>query len=172
MTDLHDAALRAGLWAVIEQRAKELKDAAKAELAALQVGDTVAGGVDGHLVAKATKVHGHRKLRVINECGYVEWVYRRWPDETWQPRKIGDAFRRKLEDRAVELGALIDDDGEVCPHVEVVEGEPYVMVRRGKDADTVVAQLFSSGRMSLDGVRALEPEPADRWTQDREAGAL
>jgi hypothetical protein len=155
MTALHDAAFRAGLWQFVEQRAKELKDEAKAELQALEVGDTVAGRIDGQVIAKATKTSGRKKLRVINEVGFVEWVYRRWPDETWQIRSIGAAFRKKIEDQALALGALIDDDGEVCPHVEVVQGDPFVTVRREKEAPFIVAQLLTSGRLSLDGVKEI-----------------
>ena len=63
MSELHDAAFRAGVWQVIEQRAKELKDEAKAELAGLEVGDTVAGRYDGHVIAKATKTKGRTQTR-------------------------------------------------------------------------------------------------------------
>jgi hypothetical protein len=156
MSELHDAAFRAGVWQVIEQRAKELKDQAKAELSALEVGDTVAGKYQGQAVAKATKTRGRRRLRVINEVGFVEWVLRRWPDETIQTRTVRESFRKKLEDKAIDLGGLIDDDGAVCPHVEVVEGEPYISVRKEKDAPFLVAQLLSSGRVSLDGVKEIE----------------
>jgi hypothetical protein len=164
MGELHDAAFRAGVWSVIAARAKELADQAKADLQALEVGDTVAGRYDGQIIAKATKTKGRKKLRVINETGFVEWVYRRWPDETWQIRSIGEAFRKKLEDKALALGALIDDDGEVCPHVEVVEGDPYITVRKEKDAPFVVAQLLSSGQLSL--------EPKRVWDEEIEAGAI
>lgn len=164
MSELHDAAFRAGVWSVIAARAKELADAAKAELAELEVGDTVAGRYQGQIVAKATKTKGRRKIRVVNEVGFVEWVYRRWPDETWQIRSIGAAFRKKLEEQALALGALIDEDGVVCPHVEVVEGDPYITVRKEKDAPFIVAQLLSSGQLSLEG-------PRD-WAAEVEAGAI
>jgi hypothetical protein len=155
VSQMHEAAFRAGVWAVIEERAKQLKDQAKAELAALEVGDTVAGKFNGQTVAKATKTRGRRRLRVINETGFVEWVFRRWPDETIQIRSVREAFRKKLEDKAIDLGGLIDDDGAVCPHVEVVEGEPYISVRKDKEAPFIVAQLLTSGRLSLDGVKEI-----------------
>ncbi len=87
--------------------------------------------------------------------------------------ELGD----KLKARAKELGlgAVVSHDGDVVPGVEIVEGEPYVSVRREKDAPFIVAQLLSGGRLSLDGIKEIEPpkpEPTDRYSQDREAGGL
>lgn len=156
MTELHDAAFRAGLWQVVEQRAKELKDAAKAELSALEVGDTVAGRWDEQVIAKATKTKGRAKLVVTDERKLLEWVKATHPTEITEA--VNTAFLKTLESRAkdIGLGAVISHDGEVVPGVEMVEGEPYVSVRREKDAPFVVAQLLSRGGLSFDGVKELE----------------
>jgi hypothetical protein len=51
----------------------------------------------------------------------------------------------------------------------VEEGSPYITVRKDKDAPALVAQLLTSGQLSLDGVKAIEPS---RWVEDTEAGAI
>lgn len=151
--NLHDAAFRAGVWQVIEQRAKELKDQAKQELHALEVGDTVAGKWNGHTIAKATMTRGRTKLVITDEREFTAWVADHHPTEI--VTHVNPAFLRLLEAKAKDVGAVIDSLGEVVPGVELVDGEPYVSVRRDKDALSVVAQLVSSGQLSLDGVKSL-----------------
>lgn len=153
LTELHDAAFRAGVWQVIEQRAKELKDAAKAELQALEVGDTVAGHIDGQVVAKATKTRGRAKLVITDEKAFVNWVAGHHLTEIIS--QVNPAFMRYLELRAKDYGAPIDTSGEAIPGVELQDGEPYVSVRREKDAPFIVAQLLSGGRLTLDGVKEI-----------------
>lgn len=156
MTELHDAALRAGLWTVIEARAKELKDQAKAELAALEVGDTVAGKVDGKVLAKATRVKGRSRLVVTDEYAFLEWVGETHPSEI--TAQVNPSFVKALEQRAkdIGLGAVVSSDGEVVPGVEIREGDSYVTVRKDPEAPFLVAQLLSAGRLSLDGMKELE----------------
>jgi hypothetical protein len=143
--------VRAGVWQVIEMRAKELKDQAKAELQALEVGDTVSGRHDGQVIAKATKTRGRVKIVVRNERQFLEWVRRH--HETEIVESVNPPFMNTLK---VVDGVIIDAQGEPVTGCGVVEGEPYVSVRREKDAAALVAQLLSSGRLSLDGVKALE----------------
>lgn len=156
MSELHDAAFRAGLWQVIEQRAKELKDQAKAELSALEVGDTVAGRFDGQVIAKATKTKGRSRLVVTDELLFTAWVAVEHPTEIVQ--SVNPAFVKSLEARAkdIGLGAVVSADGVVVPGVEIAESEPYVSVRREKDAPFIVAQLLTSGKLSLDGVKEIQ----------------
>jgi hypothetical protein len=154
MTDMRDAAARAVVFQVLEQRAKELKDAAKAELAALEPGDTLAAKWDGQLLGKATKTAGRTKLVVTDEMKLRYWVAVNHPSELIQ--SVNPAYLKALESTAREVGAVIDKDGEVVPGVELVHGDPYVSVRKEKDAPFVVAQLLSGGRIQLDGIKELE----------------
>jgi hypothetical protein len=150
---------------VVEARAKELKDEAKAELhRALETGDAVAGKWNGRNVSKATKVSGRRRMRITDPAAFGDWVASRWPTEVRVEQAVNTAFLSLLEDRALDKGALIDDDGEVCPFVEVVEGSAYVSVRKDRDATRIVADLLSSGQLSLDG-------PRD-WQAEIDAGAI
>jgi hypothetical protein len=154
VSELHNAAFRAGVWQVIEQRAKELKDQAKAELAALEVGDTVSGRFDGQVIAKATKTKGRTKLAVTDEQKLLEWVEEFAPTEI--VRTVNPAYLKQIEARAKALGAPVNLDGELYPGLELQDGEPYVTVRREKDAVFLVAQLLSAGHLSLDGIKEIE----------------
>jgi len=146
--DLRDAAFRAGVWQVIEQRAKELKDAAKAELQALEVGDTIAGRYNGQTVAKATMTKGREKIVVTDERALLAWVKKDHPTEVIE--SVNSAYIKSLE---IYNGSAIDKQGVVVPGVEVCDGDPYVSVRRAPEAAFVVAQLLSGGLLSLDGVK-------------------
>lgn len=151
---MRDAAARAIVFQVLEQAAKARKDEAKAELAQMEPGDTIAGKWDGQLLGKATMTTGRTKLIVTDEQKLLEWLQYNQPDEIVM--SINPAYLRLLESRAKEVGAVIDTQGELIPGLELVSGDPYVSVRKEKDAPFVVAQLLSGGRVSLDGIRELE----------------
>lgn len=150
---LRSAATRAAVWGVIADAAKERQAEAKAELAQLQPGDTIAGRIGGRLVGKATVARGRSKLTVTDGRQFLDWVALNHPTELVQ--SVNPAFVKSLEARGKALGAVIDAQGEVVPGVEITEGAPYVSVRKEKDAPDVVAQLLSGGLVSLDGLKEL-----------------
>lgn len=149
--DLRDAAARAVAWQIIEQAAKARKDEARAELAALEPGDTIAGKWDGQLLGKATMTHGKSKVVITDHQQLVEWLQYTHPTEILI--SANPAYVATLQHVG---GVVIDKDGAVVPGVEVVQGDPYVSVRKEKDAPFVVAQLLSGGRVALDGIKELE----------------
>ena len=152
--NLRDAAARAVVFQVLEQAAKARKDDAKAELAQLQPGDTVGGQWDGQLLGKATMTAGRTKLVVTDEAALLAWLQDHHPTEiVVSPNQ---AYLKALESTARTVGAVIDSIGEIVPGVELVHGDPYVSVRKEKDAPFVVAQLLSTGRVALEGLKELE----------------
>lgn len=151
---LRDAAARAVVFQVLEQAAKARKDEAKSELSQLQPGDTVGGHWDGQLLGKATMTAGRTRLVVTDEAALLEWLQDRHPTEI--VLSANPAYLRLLESTARGVGAVIDNQGELVPGVELVHGEPYVSVRKEKDAPFVVAQLLSGGRITLEGMKELE----------------
>ena len=152
--DLRDAATRAVLWQIIEQAAKARKDEAKAELAQLEPGDTVAGRWGDQMLGKATKTAGRTKLVVVDEEKLITWLQYNHPEEI--VISPNPAYMRQIEERARSLGQPVDGEGELVPGVELVAGEPYVSVRKQPDAPFVVAQLLSAGRIALDGLKEIE----------------
>lgn len=99
----------------------------------------------GHVVGIVSMRAGQRRFKPDN-TQLAEWVAERWPDQVEHVAQILPAFKASLKDRAVD-GVLIDDDGEVCPWAEVVQGEP-VSVVTDPDLDMiggVVQELLQSG---------------------------
>lgn len=153
--ELRDAAFRAGVWQVIEQRAKELKDAAKADLAkGLEAGDSVAGKWDGRTIAKATMTKGRDKFVIDDEELFLAWVKQFHPTEIVE--SVRPSFVESLKISSKDLAVPIDRDGTVVDGVVWEKGDSYVSVRRDPEAPFIVAQLLSGGRLSLDGIQALE----------------
>lgn len=169
--NLRDAAFRAGVWQMLEQKAKAMKDAAKAELSALEPGDRVTGKWHGQPVASATMSNGHSKLVIDDYAGFAQWVASRWPTEVVLQQTVNTAFINVLEKSALRDGALIDEQGDVCPFAEIVESSPYISVRKVDGAEEIIAELFRSGAVHLEGIRSTPlpalPEPTDRYSQDR-----
>lgn len=151
---MRDAAARAVVFQVLEQRAKELKDAAKAELAQLQPGDTIGAQWDGQLLGKATMTAGRTRLVVTDEGKLLEWLQGNHPTEIVV--SPNPAYLKSLESTARNVGAVIDNQGEIVPGVELTHGDPYVSVRKQPDAPFLVASLLSGGRITLEGLKELD----------------
>lgn len=152
MTDgVRDAALRAGVWQTVEKRAGELKNQAREELKALPFGDSVAGKHGDHILCKASWVKGRQSIRIKDEQALLDWVTNHHPTEVVY--SVNPAFVKTF--KAVG-GMVIDSNGEPVPGMTVVEGDPYITVKGNDETPFLVAQLFSTGALSLDGVRELE----------------
>lgn len=146
---IHAAALAAGVWAVIKARAGEMEAQAKDVLKTLPVGDTVSGRWEGQILAKATMVKGRTTMVVTDPIALLEWVKKNHPTETVE--SVNPAFMSLIEKRAKELGQPVDWDGALIPGLEMRQGDPYVSVKKQPDATEMVAQLFKSGQLSLEG---------------------
>jgi|CXWK01.1.fsa_nt_gi hypothetical protein len=183
MSDMHDAALEAAAWRVVKEQAAERESDAKARLdEGMEVGDSAAARWSGWNLAKASKAKGRTVVTVTDPAAFAAWVMERWPSEVvavesiraeYLPELIESikavsshpglyiertatvnaAFRRELDDRAAERGALIDDDGEVCPYVEVSTGAPSVRVTFDRKVDRVAVV----GAMLADNALAFAP---------------
>lgn len=150
MSDLHSAALRAGVFQVVEREAKAAKEAAKAELAGLPFGDSVAGRVGDELLCKASWSKGREKVVVTDERAFVAWVKEHHPTEIVE--SVNPAYVKALK----TVGeSLVDAHGEVVAGVEVQVGAPSLTVRSEKNALDLVARLVAEGRVSLDGLKEL-----------------
>jgi len=149
--DLHQAALRAGVFQIIEREAKAAKDAARADLmAALPFGDSVAGRVGEEILAKASWSKGSRKVVVTDERAFLEWVRENHPTEIVE--SVNPAYLASLK----QVGdVLVDKDGQVADGVEVVTGNPSLSVRSEKQALELVARMVAEGRVSLDGLKEI-----------------
>jgi hypothetical protein len=150
--DIRDAALRAGVWQTIEKRAGELKNAAREELKALPFGDTVAGKHGDQVLCKASWTKGRQKVVVTDEAALLEWVKQNHPTEIVE--SVNPAFMRTFG----TVGDQVHWQGEPVDFMEVQRGDDYITVKSNDETPFLVAQLFSGGGLSLDGVKAIEGE--------------
>ncbi|MGE2733804.1 hypothetical protein [Mycolicibacterium vaccae] len=158
---LRDAAFRAAVWSTIEAKAKEQKDAARAELSSIPVGETIAARWGDRILAKAGMSAGRSKLVVTDLQKLLAWVKANHPTEVVET--VNSAWLKTVEAKAKELGigAVIDSQGEVIPGVEILSGAPTVSVRREKNTDDIIGELFSAGRVSLEGINTAAIEAAE-----------
>lgn len=158
MTELHDAAFRAGVWQYIAKRATELFNTTKEELkASLPQGDVVAGRSGDQILAKASWTEGRQSIVTEDPVALLAWVKANRPTEVVESVNPAFVASFKVVDRIV-----IDGQGEPVPGVGVKQGDPFISVRGTKDAPFLVATLLSSGKVTLDGVTPeLEPAVVD-----------
>lgn len=78
-------------------------------------GDRQAALLAGYKIGTVTMCEGKREFRVIDDNRLAEWVGGRWTEEVEHIVHVRPAFLRVVAARTLEHGALIDDDGEVCP---------------------------------------------------------
>jgi len=142
------------LCAWLRRQIKQWEAEAKAELVMLP-GERKAAAVNGSHLGFVTLARGKRQTRVDDEA-FTEWVEQRWPTEI--VKTVRPAFRRKLLEQALKLGAVIDDQGEVCPAVELELGEPYPTTQLDAEADITIAGLLSKGALGVNGLNALEAD--------------
>lgn len=163
-----DAAFRAAVWSAIETRAKEQKDIARGELTDIPIGDTISARWGDRILAKASMNNGRAKLVVTDPQKLLAWVKRNHPTEVVET--VNPAYLKAVEAKAKELGvgAVIDSQGDVIPGVEIQTGDPIVSVRREKNTDDILAELFELGRVSMDGIDTKAIEAVDAEVVDGE----
>ena len=152
-----DAAAEAAVWGLLEQEAKARKDAARAWLTERMGPDLLAvkAIANGQDVGRASYVEGKAKFKVTDPDAFRDFVATHYPTEI--VTAVSPAFQTKLMGELTRCnGLVIDPNGVPVAGVELVEGNPYVSVTKSKDAREKVAALMAQGRVSLDGIRAIE----------------
>lgn len=122
----------------------------------LEPGERKAAKLNGQVISYTNMVKGRKSVRVTDDTMLQAFVEQTAPDEIETTVQIRPAYRTKLLDAALKLGALVDGDGVVWDCVEVVTGEPYLTTKLTDDAPIVIAGLLQSGRIGVDGLTALE----------------
>lgn len=104
---------------------------------------------DGVNVGAVTLACSTAKARIVDDKAFLAWVIDRYPGEIAQV--VRESFVKKLLDAATEAGDPIDaGTGEVVPGVEIVAGEPYLMVRPTPEAKERMREtLLESGLLQL-----------------------
>ena len=156
VTELHDAALQAVVWEIVKDQAGKRSGEARQLLSDIPVGDTIAARVGDTIIGKASKAKGAQRFTITDEDQFVRWVADRYPTEVEVRTVVNAAFLEVLRKDALTKGALIDQDGGVCPYAEIVTGSPTLTVRKEKAALPLVAELFAAGQLSFERPEAIE----------------
>ena len=130
---------------------------AKAELSDMVAGDRQAALLAGYKIGTVTMCEGRREFRIVDDNRLAEWVAERWPDEVEHIVQVRPAFLQILLDRTLKYGALIDNNGDVCPWAELRHGEPYLMTKPDRDIDGVMEGLLYRG-YTIDSIIRELPE--------------
>ena len=107
-------------------------------------------------VGAVTYAKGRREVTITDDQEFARWVQQRWPTEVEVVVRVRDSFVSALKARALNQGALIDDEGEVCPYVEVGHGSPYFLPKPTDDAAILFAAALKRGDISEAGPKAIE----------------
>lgn len=156
MTENRNPLATLALCRWLKDRVKEWEAEAKAELRMLPTERRVAlvGGIP---LASVTMARGRRTAEVLDEAAFAAWVGKHYPTEVETRVEVNAAFRKKLLERVMATGHLIDSDGVVYDGiVEIRTGEPYLIVNLDPEAGIAISGLLQNGRIGVQGLRALE----------------
>jgi hypothetical protein len=136
MTTGETVAAKLAVYKWIRELVDWLEKETKAELAdEMKPGDHQQALLAGQTVGTISMINGRRQFSPTDEDRFAEWVTERWPDQAVV--RVRPEFVEELKKRTRKLTALIDDDGEVCPWVELHVGEPQL--RTSIDGELITA---------------------------------
>jgi hypothetical protein len=152
------AATRLAVCKWLRDQIHEWECEAKAEL--VQAGmiprDREAAMLGRIPIGEVTYCQGRRSFDVVFPDKFAQWVAERWPTEVETMLVVNPAFvEGKLKSKAMKLGALIDDEGEVCPYVEIGRGNPYFMASNTDDAGIAIGAMLERGQITAQGPREI-----------------
>lgn len=135
----HTVAAKVAVYKWIRELATWLEKEMKAELAdEMKPGDRQLAMLAGENVGTIAMVNARRLFDATDEDRLAEWVAKRWPDQVVM--RVRPEFLEDLKRRARQFGALIDEDGEVCPWAGVRLGEPQLNTKINGDLITSIIQ--------------------------------
>jgi hypothetical protein len=151
-----DAAAEAVVYALIEDVAKERKEAARGWVAK-HLREDSSKGVDaianGQIIGSVTRSKDSEKLDVADLDKFLLYAIAHQPHLISVEYQAKNSFLRTL--KQVD-GKWIDPDGVIVPGVQMRTSWGSVRVNKDKDARQKVDELLRSGRVSVDGIKALE----------------
>ena len=151
MTTGETVAAKLAVYKWIRELVDWLEKETKAELAdEMKPGDHQEALLAGHNVGNISMVNGRRQFSPTDEDRFAEWVTERWPDQAVV--RVRPEFVEELKKRTRKLTALIDDDGEVCPWVELHVGEPQLRTSIDRETITTIMQLRMDEGHSIEGI--------------------
>ena len=122
-----------------------LEQEAKFELAdEMKPGDRQIALLAGNNIATISMRSASQVFRATDEDRFADWVTERWPDQAVV--RVRPEFLEQLKKRTRKLGALIDDDGGVCPWADLHIGQPVVSASIDRELiSAIIQELLCKG---------------------------
>jgi hypothetical protein len=150
MSQQREAAVVLAMCAWAKKAISKIEDGAKAIADVSFPEEKTAGVVNDVVVSYTQRIQKRPELKILNPGAFTDWVAARWPDEI--ETTVRESFLNlTLRDIAVEHGALIDTQGEVCTHAELIDGTTYTMTRLTKESDVLAPMLEKLSLAELPG---------------------
>jgi hypothetical protein len=151
MTTGETVAAKVAVYKWIRELVNWLEKETKAELAdEMKPGDRQQALLAGQNIGTIAMVSARRQFYPTDEDRLAEWVTERWPDQVVV--RVRPEFLEQLKKRTRQYGALIDDDGEVCPWVELRLGEPQLNTSiDGELITAIIQELLCTGH-TIEGI--------------------
>ncbi|AGT12266.1 hypothetical protein I5H93_gp067 [Mycobacterium phage SuperGrey] len=140
----------------LEDRLKQWKAEAKQQLGLL-AGERKAAVVAGQVIGHVSMAKGRKTAKVTSETALLAYVKANYPTEIEVEERVRPAFLKQLLDDAAKKGAFVDVDGVVIDGlIDVVEGDPYPIVKLSDDSDVTIAGLLARGALGVSGLKEIE----------------
>jgi hypothetical protein len=151
MTTGETVAAKVAVYKWIRELVTWLEKETKAELAdEMKPGDHQLALLAGQNVGTIAMVNARRTFYSTDDDRLAEWVTERWPDEVVV--RVRPEFLEELKKRTRKYAALIDDDGEVCPWVELRLGEPLLNTSIDGELVTAIIQERLGKGHTIEGI--------------------
>jgi hypothetical protein len=144
-------AAKVAVYKWIRELATWLEKETKAELAdEMKPGDHQHAVLAGQNVGTIDMVNARRTFYSSDDDKLAEWVTERWPGQVVV--RVRPEFLEELKKRTRKYTALIDDDGEVCPCVELRLGEPVLNASIDRELITAIIQERLCKGHTIEGI--------------------
>lgn len=150
MTDLNQAAVKAAVLKILNDRVAAAFKAAKEEVAQILGPEGRKNAVFDGMKLASVSVTKAGRVSVSNEKLLIDWVAEHYPTEIEETIKVRPAFLEAIKKASEEAGEPCSPFGDLdVPGVSV--GEPFPLVRKSPGADELVEKLWQEQRLTLDG---------------------
>lgn len=134
------AATVLALCSYIIKEVRAIEAQAKDEVDCQYADEQISGVYEGTVVSTTKKVSRKPELKILNEAEFVAFVTRYWPTEVVPA--VRPAFLEELRTRALEVGAVISPEGEVCAAAELAEPVEFITTYLKKSAGETLKPLL------------------------------
>lgn len=122
----------------------------RVEMTASEVTTKTPKSPRGEKLGTVTLTDGRRTAVVTSEAAALAWVKLFHPTEVESPERVRPAYLGTLLDASKEAGVGVDPaTGQLLPWIDVVEGDPFLTVRKLDEARQAAEVMIMGVRKEL-----------------------